>query len=141
MSIEVPLGVTLVGDTEQVARVGAPEQVRATAFEKAPNCEPTESVLLAVCPARMVVEGCAMLREKSLTVICTVLVGREVFAPPLLTVNVSISTPIGHIKLALADEDVPQLPDQLNVTGQLSGSTALPLKFTIVPVGPTPFTT
>lgn len=78
---------------------------------------------------------------KSLTVICTVLDGKEVLIPPLLTVRVSASFPMGHVRLALADEDVPQLPAQLKVTGQLSGSAPLPLKFTIAPVGPTPFTT
>src|SRR5258707_13164533 len=51
VSVEEAPGVTLAGDTEQVASVGAPEQVRDTGFEKAPNCEPTETVSLAVCPA------------------------------------------------------------------------------------------
>jgi len=127
-------GVTLAGDREQVARAGAPEQIRDTGFEKAPNCAPTDTVSLADCPARTEAVGCAMLKEKSLTVICTVLVGREVFAPPLLTVNVSIFTPRGHVTLGLALIAVPQLPDQFKVTGQLFGSEALPLRVTGTPV-------
>jgi len=139
--IEAAPGVTLAGDKEQVARAGSPEQVSDTGFEKVPNCEPTVSVLVAVCPARTEAVGCAMLKEKSLTMICTVLVGREVFAPPLLTVKVSVFTPRGHIKLALEPLAVPQLPDQFKVTGQLLGSVALPVSVTVVPVGPIPLST
>ena len=136
--IEPEPGVTPAADREQVARAGTPEQARDTGFEKVPNCAPTDTVSLADCPARTAAVGCAMLNEKSLTVICTVLVGREVFAPPLLTVNVSVFTPRGHVTPGLAPVAVPQLPDQLKVTGQLFGSVALPLSVTVVPVGPAP---
>jgi hypothetical protein len=132
--VEVDPGITLVGDNEQVASAGAPEQVRDAGFENAPNCDPTETVSLADCPARTVAVGCATLTEKSLTVICTVLVGREFFAPPLLTVKVSVFTPRGHVTPGLAPVAVPQLPDQLKVTGQLFGSVALPLSVTGTPV-------
>lgn len=83
--------------------------------------------------------GCAADVVKSLTVICTVLVGREVITPPLLAVRVSVSFPMGHIKLALAPDAVPQLPVQLKVTGQLSGSVAEPVKLTFAPVVPDAF--
>jgi len=132
--IEPEPGVTLAADREQVARAGAPEQIRDTGFEKVPNCAPTDTASLADCPARTDAVGCAILREKSLTVICTVLVGREVFAPPLLTVNVSVFTPRGHVTLGLEPIAVPQLPDQLKVTGQLFGSVAFPLRVTGAPV-------
>lgn len=137
-TIEPAPGVTLAGDREQVARAGAPEQVRDTRFEKAPNCAPTDTVSPADCPARTEAVGCAMLKEKSLTVICTVLVGKEVFTPPLLTVKVSVFTPRGHITLALEPLAVPQLPDQFKVTGQLFGSVALPVRVTVAPVGLAP---
>ena len=77
---------------------------------------------------------------KSLTVICTVLDGNDVLTPLLLAVSVSVSFPMGHIKLALAPEAVPQLPAQVSVTGQLSGSVADPLRLTAAPVALVAFT-
>jgi hypothetical protein len=141
-TIEPEPGVTLGDDREQVGGIetaGSTEQVRDTGFEKTPNCAPTDSVSLTGCPARTEAVDCAMLNEKSLTVICTVLVGREDFAPPLLTVKVSVFTPRGHIRLGLEPLAVPQPPDQLKVTGQLLGSVPLPFRVAVVPVGPAPF--
>lgn len=77
---------------------------------------------------------------KSLTVTWTVLAGNDVFTLPLLAVSVSVSFPTGHMRLAVAPDAVPQLPAQVNVTGQLSGSVAEPLKFTFAPVVPAAFT-
>lgn len=44
-----------------------------------------------------------------------------------------MSLPTGHIRLAVAPDAAPQLPAQFRVTGQLSGSLAEPLKFTLAP--------
>lgn len=67
-------------------------------------------------------------------------VGSDVVTPPLLAVRLSVSFPTGHIRLALAPDAVPQLPAQLSVTGQLSGSVAEPLRFTVAPVELVAFT-
>ena len=66
--------------------------------------------------------------------IWTVLVGSDLVTPPLLTARVSALFPIGHIRFALAPEAVPQLPVQVSVTGQLSGSVADPLRVTLAPL-------
>lgn len=66
--------------------------------------------------------------------------GNDVLTPPLLAVSFSVSFPTGHMRLAVAPEAVPQLPVQFNVTGQLSGSVAEPLKLTFAPVELAAFT-
>ena len=68
------------------------------------------------------------------------LVGIDMAIPPLVAVSVSVSFPTGHIKLVLAPDAVPQLPAQLRVTGQLSGSVADPFRVTLVPLALTPLT-
>jgi hypothetical protein len=77
---------------------------------------------------------------KSLTVICTLLAGRPVVAPPLLAVSVSVFTPIGQVTEGLAPVAVPHLPDQCKVTEHLSGSEPLPLRVTVAPFALAAFT-
>jgi hypothetical protein len=138
--VEPEPGVGLAGEKEQDASDGRPEQASVTGLVNAPKVEPTFIVYEAGCPAETPALGCVLATVKSLTLIWTVLVGNAVITPPLLAVSVSVSAPIGHIRLAVAPDAVPQLPAQLNVTGQLSGSVAAPLKATVAPVELVPFT-
>jgi hypothetical protein len=84
--------------------------------------------------------ACVLTTAKSETVICAVLVGSEDFAPPLLAVSVSVSVPMGHITEGSAPVAFPQLPLQVSVIGQLSGSDPLPLNVTAAPFALVAFT-
>ena len=69
------------------------------------------------------------------------LTGRPVAAPPLLTVRASVLTPIGQVREGLAPIAVPQPPDQLKVSRQLSGSEPVPLRLTVAPFALVAFST
>jgi hypothetical protein len=133
-------GVTLGDENEQDESDGNPEQARETGFVNAPKLEPTFIVYEADCPGETLALGCTLATVKSVTAIWRVLVGSDVVTPPLLTVSVSVSFPMGHIMLALSPDAVPQLPDQLSVSGQLSGSVPDPLRVTLAPFALVAFT-
>lgn len=143
VSVEVAVpepGVTLAGEKMQVASDGNPEQAKETEFEKAPYFSPTLTVYAPDWPGETLALVCVLVTVKSDTAICTLLVGKPAVAPPLLTVSVSVSLPIGQFTDGFAPVAFPQLPPHVMVKGQLSGSVPLPLSVTVAPLVPVAFT-
>lgn len=137
VSVEVDApdpGVTLAGEKLQDASDGKPEQAKETEFEKVPYFSPTLTVYVADWPGETLALVCVLVTVKSDTVICTLLVGKPAVAPPLLTVRVSVSLPVGQFTEGFAPVAFPQLPPQVMVRGQLSGSVPLPLSVTVAPL-------
>jgi len=101
------------------------EQESVIALLYGPNWVPRDRLNGADCPALIVAALERLEIVKSVTVIWTLLAGKDVVAPPLLAVSDSEFTPSGQVSLGLPPLPVPQAPLQVKVREQLSGSVPL----------------